>query len=382
MKILLACAWPLDAPGGVATFVRSLADEFRALGHSCVALVAPGPLRPALEEGPGGAVYRMKIRSPARRPSLLGRAAYHLGDWVQIRALRRLVAGCDVVNLHFPTDSYLALVQACRREGVPLVVSVHGSDLEGGAGREPAAARALAEVLAQAACVVHPGRTFMERWCERIPQLKGRSVVVRGGVANDFMPPDWPALPAGPRLLCVANLTAVKGHVHLLEAWRQVLERVPDARLTLAGDGPLLGALEQQVAALGLEQAVRFLGRVSHEELPALLLGSSATVLASLREGLPLVVLESLACGRPVVASRVGGIHEVVQEGVNGLLVPPGDPQAMAGALAGLLSDGARLESMARKAHAEATGAFSWRRSAREYLDLYAGLSSGASASA
>ncbi len=109
------------------------------------------------------------------------------------------------------------------------------------------------------------------------------------------------------------------------------------AELWLAGDGPLGGALESMAAGA----PVRFLGEVPHARIPELLRDSRALVLCSNREGIPNVVLEALAHGRPVIATPVGAIPELVQDGVNGRIVPVGDPRALAAAMRELLDDSA-----------------------------------------
>lgn len=131
-------------------------------------------------------------------------------------------------------------------------------------------------------------------------------------------------------LLFVGRLRIRKGVEVLLEA----LRAVPGARLLIAGDGEHREALERRAAELGLGPAVLFLGRCDASRVRGLLSGASALVVPSTYEGMPLVVLEAMEAGLPVVASRVSGIPEVVEDGRTGWLVPPEDPEALAAALA------------------------------------------------
>lgn len=136
-------------------------------------------------------------------------------------------------------------------------------------------------------------------------------------------------------LLFVGRLRIRKGVEVLLEA----LRAVPGARLLIAGDGEHRAALERKAAELGLGPAALFLGRCDASRVRGLLSGAAALVVPSTYEGMPLVVLEAMEAGLPVVASRVSGIPEVVEDGKTGWLVPPEDPRALAGALTEALGD-------------------------------------------
>jgi glycosyltransferase involved in cell wall biosynthesis len=127
--------------------------------------------------------------------------------------------------------------------------------------------------------------------------------------------------------LC-ARLTGQKGVPHLIAAMPEVLRRVPRARLLLAGGGDMEDELKRQVLDLGLRRAVTFLGR--RDDVPLLLQAFDVLALPSLWEGLPMVVLEAMAAGCPVVASAVGGLPDVIQDRVSGRLVPAADPAALA----------------------------------------------------
>ena len=137
-----------------------------------------------------------------------------------------------------------------------------------------------------------------------------------------------------PLWVCAARLEAVKGHDVLIDALETLRARGLDFVVALAGEGGLKGFLERRVADAGLGSHVHFLGPV--ESLGPVLLAADAVVLPSREEGMPISLLEAMARGRVVVASDVGGVPDVIEHGVHGLLVPPGDAEALAEALGGL----------------------------------------------
>jgi len=137
--------------------------------------------------------------------------------------------------------------------------------------------------------------------------------------------------PQRPLWVCAARLEEQKGHAVLLDALADLARRGQDFRMALAGEGARRAALEARAAELGLDGRVRFLGQV--DEIGPLLACADAIVMPSLWEGLPLTLLEALVRARPLVASAVGGIPEVVTHGESGWLVPAGDPVAIADAL-------------------------------------------------
>ena len=139
----------------------------------------------------------------------------------------------------------------------------------------------------------------------------------------------------GQRLLFVGRLVPAKGVLFLLET----ISRVDGAILDIAGDGPQRRFLERQAASLGIGNRVRFLGYQSQGQVRELLRQVDVFVMASFAEGLPVVLIEAMAAGVPVVATRIAGIPELVDDGQNGLLVPPGHPTMAAAAVRQLLED-------------------------------------------
>ena len=167
----------------------------------------------------------------------------------------------------------------------------------------------------------------------------------------------------------VARLEAEKGHRTLLAAWPEVIAAVPKARLLIVGEGSEQDALESQAGQLGIADTVIFTGR--REDVPAVTAALDVAVLPSYREAQGLSVLEAMALGRPVVASRVGGIPEMIDDGVSGLLVPPHDPPALAAALVKLLTDHPFADMLAHAGHELVHDRFCIELMVRSIEDLY-----------
>ena len=193
------------------------------------------------------------------------------------------------------------------------------------------------------------------------PAIRARSRVVRYGIdtaavrARAARPAARAELGAGADEIVigtVANLRATKGYPDLLVAARRVVDRVPAARFVAAGRGPLETELREQQARLGLGDRFAFLG--FRPDAVRVMSAFDVFCLPSHHEGLPVALMEALALGLPVVATRVGGVAELVTDGVDAVLVPAGEPAALADALVALAQDPARRAAMSRAACARA----------------------------
>jgi glycosyltransferase involved in cell wall biosynthesis len=172
-----------------------------------------------------------------------------------------------------------------------------------------------------------------------------------------------------PRLLCVGRLIPIKGHLVLLRALAQARAQAPEVTLDVAGRGPLEPALKAYARELGLEQAVRFLGFVT--PVQAAIENAAVVVVPSLGEGFGMVALEAMERARPVIASAVGGLPEIVADGETGLVVPPADADALADAIAALARDLPRAAAMGRAGRERALAAFTPERCVERVEELY-----------
>ncbi|MCI0563980.1 MAG: glycosyltransferase [Nitrososphaera sp.] len=167
----------------------------------------------------------------------------------------------------------------------------------------------------------------------------------------------------------VGNLYAVKGQIYLLRACIKIAKTFPDFVLLIAGRGEQLCVLKEEARSLGILDNVKFLG--FREDVPSLLQVMDVFVLPSVSEGLPLSILEAMALGKPVVASNVGGISEVVKEGTTGYLVPPKDPEALAEKIRPLLLNSRLADELGNSGRKRVLGSFTLDQMIQEYQSLY-----------
>jgi teichuronic acid biosynthesis glycosyltransferase TuaC len=240
-----------------------------------------------------------------------------------------------------------AAVRASLERGVPSVVLVGGSDVLL-LSRDPGRRRCVVDVLRTSDSVVAVSSDLRSKICSLGLDPKKVHVWNRGIDLSVFSPGnrissrDRLRIPTSvPVLLWVGRMVPVKGLDVLLRACHELRCMGFAFRLYLVGDGPLRLSLEAQAVRLGLSDIVSFVGSRNHDQLPDWYRAADLTVLPSHSEGLPNVLRESLSCGTPFVASRVGGIPEIAEEPWDHL-VPPEDPGALADAIARALTDPAR----------------------------------------
>ena len=203
-------------------------------------------------------------------------------------------------------------------------------------------------------------------------QLEGVDPAVVTVIPNGVViegPPAGAAAQTTPVIITVANLRAGKGHDVLLRAAVQVLAAHPAARFQFVGDGPLRAALEAQARDLGIASAVEFLGH--RDDVNALLRRSTIFAFPSFMEAFPNGVMEAMAVGLPVVASNVGGIPELVDDGRNGLLVRAGDVDGLAAVINRLLADPVQARIWGDAARQTIAAGYSFERMTRAFEGLY-----------
>ncbi|MFI5346393.1 MAG: glycosyltransferase family 4 protein [Elusimicrobiota bacterium] len=257
--------------------------------------------------------------------------------WAQIPALRKELAAFAprIVNAHTGSSHALALMIAPRTAAV---IRTRGD-------ARPVQATSLTRWSAgRTAAFIAANSAIEAQLKEAFPKTPVR-LVMQGIASPDEIAP----MPGPPFVGMIARMDAVKGHGALIDAAQILKPSFPGLRVLCAGEGALLERLRWQLKPQGLEHVVRFLGRV--EDKWAFMSGCRLGVVASLgSEAVSRAALEWMAAGRPLVATRVGGLADLVDDGFTGLLVPPGDARALAAAIKTVLDDPARAEMMGRTA--------------------------------
>jgi glycosyltransferase involved in cell wall biosynthesis len=386
--LVLASTYPRwrndPEPGFVHELCRRLARSFNV-----IALVpdAPGADPSGVLDGVDVVRYRY---APHRWQTLvnhggiatnLQRAAW---KWLlvpafvgaQYLAARRLLKRrqIDVIHAHWLLPQGLIARSLSRGMQVPYVVTSHGGDLFGLRGRLLTALKRRVASSAAAMTVVSSAmRAEAERLDLRPPvlQVLPMGVDLRERFVVD---PDVPR--ASDSLLFVGRLVPKKGLRHLLDAMPAVLARRSCAVLDLAGFGPEEQALRAQAVRLGISGSVRFLGAMPQHELPALYRNASLFVAPFIRdesgnqEGLPVVLMEAIGCGCPVIVGDVAGVQDLLGDASHELCVKPGDTGALAAAIIDGLEQPAQARARASTIRARAVDLIDWEFIAQRYAAL------------
>jgi glycosyltransferase involved in cell wall biosynthesis len=395
MKVLMVTSSYPKFPGDVtAPFMESIARSVARRGHAVDVVL---PHHPDLRRGRDETVRFFPYRYAPRASWCRWGYAQSLHSDVRVRPQAWLLAPLaaialrsemgrrlreeryDLVHAHWLVPNAALVAGIVRAHRTPFVVSVHGSDVYLAERLMPArflARRALAAAGAVTACSAD-----LQRRAIALGARRERTHTVPYGVDVDRFSPlradrtlrsRWEIPPGATMVLAVGRLVAKKGFTHLVEAAR----RVEDLHVVVAGEGDLRPALEEQARAAG--NRVHFVGALDRDTVARALAAADVVAVPSVVDaagnvdGLPNTVLEALASGRAVVASRVAGIPDVVEDGVTGLLVGAGDPEALATALQRLGRDPAERERLGREARARAIQRHGWDAAARSFEECYA----------
>jgi glycogen(starch) synthase len=229
---------------------------------------------------------------------------------------------------------------------------------------------ALRQVLCSADWVTGKAAAVLTQARQLVPDIVSRSSVIHNGLEEFSLLPE-PLPLKNPRLLCLGRLARQKGFDVALSAFAFLAGRFPNVRLIIAGDGPERSQLERQAGELGLRQVVDFIGWVRPDKVPALINDATMVLMPSRWEGLPSVALQASMMARPLVATPVGGLSEVVVHRETGLLVAPEDPTGLAEAIVFLLEHGEAAVRMGYAGRRRVQDVFSWRQCVDAYDGLY-----------
>lgn len=398
LRIVCPTYWyPQHAADTQATYVHDINRHLVMRGHSVTAVTPGSPSSPSRETFDGVDVVRFPIDLPPdltygrvaqSRVGLLARAARVgvMAKYLQAQYHHTLMVGqrmrADVVHAHWAIPTGPAAVRVAGRLGAPCVITMHGGDVYVNPSQgydfplkwyvKPV----LRWTLANA-----DGLSAITDDCRRHALRAGAPpsavrVVYNGTDLRRFSPSGNGSKPVdlryGPNMVFACRqLFPRKGIRFLIEAAALIKPRVPDLKVVIAGDGferPELVALADR---LGIGADVTFLGWVQNTELPPYYRAAAISVIPSLEEGFGIPAAEAMGCETPVVASDAGGLPEVIEDGVTGLVVPRGDARALAAAMESLLADPARRHRMGQAGRARALRLFDWDRTAEQFEEMY-----------
>jgi glycosyltransferase involved in cell wall biosynthesis len=371
-------AWVTET-SGLGNVLGNLCEYLRVRGHTVIVLQAADTRTLRETRAWGCEAYQLDLRPPVVR----GRAARSLAGFAlllpaTLHHIMRLLTtrSVDVVNVHFPDECYVYAAICRRLQGrrMPLVTSIHGGDLFP-EGRAPARhSPSLCAILASSDAIVAPSRSFLDDTRAVFPRLGRRLVCIHNGIHLEELAAAEAPTDGGRYLLSVAMHIDKKGLDTLIRAFARVAAADAGLRLRLVGDGPLGPSLADLAGRLGLSGRVEFLGRQPRAEVARLMKGAAMFVLPSRAEPFGVSLLEAAACRTPIVASAVGGIPEIVSDGVSALLVPPDDVDALSAAVLRLLDRPEIGTALAESAYRTVSARFTWQAMGAQYESLMAGL--------
>jgi glycosyltransferase involved in cell wall biosynthesis len=347
----------------------ALAETVAVLGHSPLRYAAAA-LRACLgNPSRAWSTFRVALAHRAPGAKALTWAMFHLLEAFFFAQLLRRAAATRVHN-HFANSGATVGMLAAHFNRMPWSMTLHGvSETDYPAGLLLADKVARADFVACASW-------FMRAQAMRVADAAhwGKLHVVRCGV-------DLAALPAqkdgggstAVRFICVGRLSPEKWHRGLLDAFAAVRAETPGAELVLVGDGPLRPELERLAGTLGIGAAVSFRGALDEAATLAAVAAADVLVLASLMEGLPVVLLEGMALGKPVISSAVAGIPELVRDGQNGLLFPASQSAALARHMKALAADAGLRERLGAAGRVTVAEEFAIDIAVRPLVPLHAG---------
>lgn len=378
MHILLITPFSLESTGGITVIVRMLSREFRALGHS-VSILVPGggdTITPIGAEG-SSAVHAVHLRIPVvPEAPVAGLAAFVLKYPGTLWRLHRYLvqAAVDVVLVQYPLP-WMSYVGVLRRvSDWKLVVTFQGNDAHDLHQLQWLDRLALARLIKSADWVTAVSESLLHKVRRVFASVPADAPIIPNGATMPAPATKRVNLPEMPPryIVSIGQLIDRKGHDVLIRALGLLLRNGGlSVDAVIVGDGPMRTTLDELARREGVSAHVSFTGDQPNEVVYSILERSQFCVLASRAEGFPLVIVEAMAAGRPVIASNIDGIPTIVRDGDTGLLVPADNPAALADAISDLWSDDDRRQRMATQARDLASRQFTWRGIAGRYLELF-----------
>ncbi len=370
MRVLLLSASYFPVRGGLQTVTHALARSLKARGHAVSVVTNKYPRQLAGEEIVDGIsvsrwhflVPRLEQLRPLR-PDLLLAGIFYL-PLTLIRLIFRLQRECpDVVNLHFAGSAGVFLLLARKILSFRLVVSLHGDDVEGLSLRSGFDRWMVGALLRSADQVTACSRYLLDRAAAFEPQVATKGRVIYNGIEEQAR---HASEESNGSVVAAGRFVPKKGFDVLLRAYASGPRRL---RLKLIGDGPERQNLEALARSLGLNGELSFSGESDREQTLAALSQANLVAIPSLHEPFGMVALEAMALGKPIVATKVGGLPEVL-EGADALLVEPGNSLQLAEAIESALERMKQEPTFGRR-NRDCAAKFTIERMVDQYLESY-----------
>jgi glycosyltransferase involved in cell wall biosynthesis len=370
---------PFDAGiGGVQVVLRNLVRGLEQ-NRRRVYFVYDAPLRMRPLEGIntlGCPALYCAMPAVVRDSALLNLITFCLYLPITMFHLGRVIRGkkIDVINCHYLAGYFLHLVIAGRLLRVPIVISVHGADVDAYNDSSRFRKFVYRLIMRGANRVVACSAAMARHTADVFPEVRGKVTYVHNGLDLSCYSntSETLALPK-PYILCVCRHVHKKGVDTLLRAFVLVRRKFPTMSLVLVGDGPLFEDHKELARNLQIDDRLVFVGSTPHAEVGSFFQGCTLFVLPSRAEPFGLVILEAAYYRKGFVCTSVGGVPEIVTDGVDGVLVEADNPKGMAEAIVALVKDPIRRAQFGARAHETLLKRFLWKDRIFDYVAVYEG---------
>ncbi|MGI4790069.1 MAG: glycosyltransferase family 4 protein [Janthinobacterium lividum] len=364
--------------GGVEEACRHLALEYQRRGHRAHIITTRHPSDlPAHETAVGIDVWRFPFEMPRTRPA--GLAHFARAFPAERRSIANLLKSlqADIIHVQCVSANGFYALWAAQDTGLPMVVTTQGErTMDAGQlyQKSLAANWTLKTLLRRADYITACSQQTLDDIKEFAGfSIESKSRAIYNGIDLDEFDTDkTPYVHPRPYILGIGRIVPQKGFDILIDAYSRLIYRLASAPdLIIAGDGPEREKLQAQIDTLGLSERIHLIGRANRTQTVQLFHGCQFFVLPSRQEPQGIVSLEAMACAKPVVAARVGGVPEIVLDGETGLLFSGGDAVALAHTLEKTICDEDEAKAMGRAGRARAEAHFTWPRIADQYFEIY-----------
>ncbi len=385
MKVFLLTNSYLPQLGGLEIAVYNIAHQLSQKGHRVTVVSGTSAISYSkkMEEG-GICVYRM----PFILPRIVLRCGYKRAVLSLLKSiispliipLTLIKLGLiiksikpDIVNLHYIAENAFFYLVVRKFLKSKFIVNIHGSDIDRCLQRS-FFARWLTRITLKEADYVLSNSDYLLCQAKKIcPEVAVKSRRVENGIDLKRFDNFDKYKNNSKYILSIGNISFNKGFDILIKAFNRVHFKCPDLNLLIVGEGSGKTKCEKIVSEFGIGDSVKFLGKIKHSKIPMFLRGCEIFVLPSRKEAFGIVLLEAMAVAKSIVATRVGGVPEVVKEGENAILVEPDSPEDLASGIINVLENPDLAERFGKKSK-EIVKEFTWDKIVDKYIDVYKSL--------